>query len=130
MTDEKGKALETGPEHPAGSDFMTDSTEYHHEPDKPARTRPEMPDEAALTEQDQEYADRAIPPLAQRLRHWHHWRTLGLVCALAGIFMLIGGRFGGSGRAMQVGAFIILAGAVVFTAGVIGGWVTRQRPLD
>ncbi|MGH8274284.1 MAG: hypothetical protein ACRES9_08560 [Gammaproteobacteria bacterium] len=98
--------------------------------DDPAKTRPELSDETELTEQDTEYAARTIPPLEERIRHWHHWRTGGILCALAGIFLIIGGHFGASGRAMQVGGFIILAGAVIFTVGIIGGWTSRQRPLD
>ncbi len=110
--------------------LLEKSTEYNREPDNVAKSRPEFPDEAALTEQDTEYRANTIPPLEKRLRHWHHWRTGGILCALAGIFMIIGGHFGGSGRAMQIAGFLILAGAVVFTVGVIGGWITRQRPLD
>ncbi|MDN5864256.1 MAG: DUF3040 domain-containing protein [Gammaproteobacteria bacterium] len=100
------------------------------EADSASKARPELPDEAALTEQDEEYQARTIPPVQQRVRHWRRWRTAGILCALAGIFMLIGGHFGGSGRAMSVAGFLILAGAVIFTVGVIGGWITRQRPLD
>jgi len=98
--------------------------------DDPSKSRPELPDEADITEQDEEYNPHLIPKVTQRVRHWHHWRLAGILCALAGIFMLIGGHFGGSGRAMSIAGFLILAGAVIFTIGAIGGWITRQRPLD
>ncbi|MGH8161978.1 MAG: hypothetical protein ACRESR_07545 [Gammaproteobacteria bacterium] len=114
----------------SGTGLFEKGTEYNLEPDKPAKSRPELPNEAALTEQDTEYRARTIPPLEQRLRHWHHWRTGGILCALAGIFMIIGSAFSSARYAMEVGAFVILAGAVSFTVGVIGGWTTRQRPLD
>lgn len=101
------------------------------ERDDPAKVRQELSDEAALTEQDTEYAvTRQIPSLEKRVRHWHHWRMGGILCAVGGVIMLIAGHFAGSGRAMQVGGFFILAGAVAFTVGVIGGWLTRQHPLD
>lgn len=99
-----------------------------NDPDDPAagshQRRP------AVTEQDEKYRSRPLPPLEERVRHWHHWRIGGLVTAAAGVIMLIAGHFSGSGHAMQVGGFFILAGAVVFTVGVIGGWLTRERPLD
>lgn len=98
--------------------------------DDPSKSRPELPDEADLTEQDEEYQAHLIPGMEKRVRHWHHWRIVGVVCALAGIFMLIGGNFGGSDTAMQIAGFIILSGAIIFAIGIIGGWVTRQRPLD
>jgi hypothetical protein len=44
--------------------------------------------------------------------------------------MLIAGHFFSSGRVMQIAGFLILAGAVVFTIGVIGSWVSHERPLD
>lgn len=69
-------------------------------------------------------------PLAERLRHWHHWRTGGILVALAGVIMLIAGHFSATGRAMAIGGFFILSGAVIFTVGVIGGWITREKPLD
>ena len=87
-------------------------------------------DEVRRTEQDQEYEPGKRPPVEERVRHWHHWRTGGVLTAAAGVAMLIGGHFGGSGRAMQIGGFLILAGAVIFTVGTIGGWITRERPLD
>lgn len=84
----------------------------------------------AVTEQDEDYRPRPLPPLEERVRHWRRWRRGGLLTAAAGVVMLIAGHFSGSGRAMQVGGFFILAGAVVFTVGAIGGWLTRERPLD
>jgi hypothetical protein len=102
------------------SEQMDDTSKYRYE----------LPDEADVTEQDEEYHTHLVPRVAQRVRHWHHWRLAGIGCALAGIFMLIGGHFGGSGRAMSIAGFLILAGALVFAIGVIGGWITRQRPLD
>lgn len=90
----------------------------------------EHPKTAEVTQQDQDYQHRKIPPVGQRVRHWHHVRNGGLLCSAAGVSMLLAGHFAGSGRAMQIGVFFILAGAVVFTVGVIGGWVTRERPLD
>lgn len=98
-----------------------------NEPDDPGRARDDRP---GVTEQDEEYRPRPVQPLEQRVRHWRHWRIGGLLTAAAGVIMLIAGHFSGSGRAMQVGGFFILAGAVVFTVGVIGGWLTRERPLD
>ncbi len=83
-----------------------------------------------LTEQDQDYTAHTPPPLEARIRHWRHWRTGGVLTSTAGVIMLIAGHFTDTGRAMQVGGFFILAGAVVFTVGVIGGWITRERPLD
>lgn len=71
-----------------------------------------------------------VPPVEARVRHWHHWRTGGLVVSTAGVIMLIAGHFTRTGRAMEIGGFFILAGAVLFTCGVIGGWITRERPLD
>ena len=85
---------------------------------------------AGVTEQDMEYEHHEIPPMAERIRHWHHYRNGGVLCSAAGVIMLIAGHFAGSGRSMQIGGFLILAGAVVFTVGVIGGWVTHDRPLD
>lgn len=90
----------------------------------------EIADRAGVTEQDREYDPEPLAPVEERIRHWHHWRNGGLLCALAGVIMLIAGHFADSGRAMQIGGFFILAGAVVFTVGVIGGWVTHERPLD
>jgi len=87
-------------------------------------------DPPAVTEQDREYRAEPLPSVEQRVRHWHHWRTGGILTSVAGVAMLIGGHFGDSGRAMQIGGFLILAGAVVFTVGTIGGWITRERPLD
>lgn len=81
-------------------------------------------------EQDTEYEHHEIPPVKERIRHWHHFRNGGLLCSAAGVIMLIAGHFAGSGRSMQIGGFLILAGAVIFTVGVIGGWVTHERPLD
>lgn len=98
-----------------------------NEPDEPAPPRDQGP---GITEQDEDYRPRSLPPLEERVRHWRHWRTGGLLTAAAGVIMLIAGHFSGSGRAMQVGGFFILAGAVIFTVGVIGGWLTRERPLD
>lgn len=98
--------------------------------DDPSKARPELPDEADLTEQDLMYQAHTIDPVDKRVRHWHHWRTWGILCALAGIFMLIGGNFADSKLAMQLSALFILSGAILFVVGVIGGWVTRQRPLD
>lgn len=100
------------------------------EADNAAKSRQDLPDEAELTEHDTAYQARTIPPLKKRLRYWHRWRLSGIICALLGIFMMIGGAFGDSGRAMQVAGFVILAGAVLFTIGAIGGWLTRKRPLD
>jgi|GEM_PF-2286183 len=98
------------------------------------QTRNEATDEivnkAGLTEQDEEYESQPLQPVEERIRHWHHWRNGGLLCALAGVIMLIAGHFAASGRSMQIAGFLILAGAVVFTVGVIGGWVTHERPLD
>jgi len=90
----------------------------------------EIADKAGLTEQDEDYQSQPLEPVEERIRHWHHWRNGGLLCALAGVIMLIAGHFADSGRSMQIGGFFILAGAVVFTVGVIGGWVTHERPLD
>ena len=90
----------------------------------------EVASKAGLTEQDMEYEHHEVPPVTERIRHWHHFRNGGLLCSAAGVVMLIAGHFAGSGRAMQIGGFLILAGAVVFTVGVIGGWVTHERPLD
>lgn len=84
----------------------------------------------AVTEQDREYEHHEIPPMRERVKHWHHWRNGGLLCSAAGVLMLIAGHFAGSGRSMQIAGFLILAGAVVFTVGVIGGWITHERPLD
>lgn len=69
-------------------------------------------------------------PLEERVRHWHHWRTSGILTSAGGVVLIIAGHFSGSGRAMQVGGFFMLAGAVIFTVGVIGGWLTRAKPLD
>lgn len=99
-----------------------------HTPDTAARN--EVIDKVGATEQDEEYESQPLPPVKDRIRHWHHWRNGGLVCSAAGVVMLIAGHFTGSGRAMQIGGFLILAGAVVFTVGVIGGWITHERPLD
>ena len=90
----------------------------------------EIASKAGVTEQDMEYEHHEIPPVDQRIRHWHHFRNGGLTCSAAGVIMLIAGHLAGSGRSMQIGGFLILAGAVVFTVGVIGGWVTHERPLD
>lgn len=73
-------------------------------------------------------ADR--PPLEQRVRHWHHWRTGGILTAVGGVALLIGGALSHTGLAMEFGGFFMLAGAVIFTVGVIGGWLTRAAPLD
>ena len=101
-----------------------------NEHDDPAQLRPELANDVSMTEQDEEYAARPIPPVEQRVRHWHHWRTGGLLTAIAGVILFICGFYSKTKLAMQLGGFLILAGAVVFTAGVIGGWITRQRPLD
>lgn len=87
----------------------------------------EISDKTGVTGQDEEYAAQQPP---ERIHHWHHWRNGGLLCSGAGIIMLIAGHFPGSERAVQIAGFLILAGAVVFTVGVIGGWVTHGRPLD
>ncbi len=103
----------------------------NEELDDPAKVRPEFSDDVSLTEQDTEYAvAHAIPPMETRVRHWHHWRTAGILCAIAGLIMLIAGHYTDTGHAMQIGGFFILAGAVIFTVGTIGGWITRRRPLD
>lgn len=132
MSDKQNDPLKTRPEQSDKAELTKLGTEYipRTRADDPSKSRQELLDEADITEQDTEYVAHTIPPLGERVRHWHHWRTAGLVCALAGIFLIIGGHFGASGRAMQIGGFVILAGAVIFTVGVIGGWVTRQRPLD
>lgn len=90
----------------------------------------EVADKAGLTEQDLEYRHEPLEPVEKRIRHWHHFRNGGLFCAIGGVIMLIAGHFADSGRSMQIAGFLILAGAVVFTVGVIGGWVTHERPLD
>lgn len=92
--------------------------------------RDEIAEKAGLTEQDKDYVAQPRPPVEERIRHWRHWRTGGLLCSGSGVLMLIGGHFGGSGRAMEIAGFLILAGAVIFTVGVIGGWATHERPLD
>ena len=92
--------------------------------------RSEIIEKTALTEQDEQYEKHEIPPTRERIRHWHHWRNGGLFCSIAGVVMLIAGHFAGSGRSMQIGGFLILSGAVIFTVAVIGGWVTHERPLD
>lgn len=93
-------------------------------------TRDEVADKVGLTEEDKEYESEPLPPVEERIRHWHHWRNGGLVCSGAGVVMLIAGHYAGSGRAMQIAGFLILAGAMIFTVGVIGGWITHERPLD
>jgi hypothetical protein len=98
--------------------------------DTSANEKAEIANKAGVTEQDLEYEHHEIPPVEQRVRHWHHFRNGGLLSSAAGVAMLIAGHFAGSGRSMQIGGFLILAGAVVFTVGVIGGWVTHERPLD
>ncbi|HEX5314791.1 MAG TPA: hypothetical protein VFX38_07820, partial [Gammaproteobacteria bacterium] len=98
--------------------------------DDPASPRPELDDSAAITEQDEEYASRSIPPVTRRVRYWHIYRGAGIVTACAGVVMMIAGHFADSHRSMQIAGFLILSGAVVFTIGVIGSWITRQRPLD
>jgi hypothetical protein len=80
------------------------------------------------TDQHEHAAARA--PVEQRVRHWHHWRTGGILTAIAGVAMLIGGALSHAGLAMEFGGFFMLAGAVIFTVGVIGGWLTREVPLD
>lgn len=95
-----------------------------------SETTDQIVDKAGLTEQDRDYEPEPLEPLEKRIRHWHHFRNGGLLCALAGVIMLIAGHFSDSGRSMQIAGFLILAGAVVFTVGVIGGWVTHERPLD
>ncbi|MGA7965284.1 MAG: hypothetical protein WCB49_05265 [Gammaproteobacteria bacterium] len=95
-----------------------------------ATTRGEIVDQARITEQDEEYKSQPLPPVKERIRHWHHWRNGGLVCSGAGVVTLIAGHFAGSGRAMKISGFLILAGAVIFTVSVIGSWITHERPLD
>ncbi len=95
-----------------------------------ATEQDDIANKTGVTEQDLEYEHHEIPPVEKRIRHWHHFRNGGLLCSAAGVAMLIAGHFAGSGRSMQIGGFLILAGAVVFTVGVIGGWVTHERPLD
>ncbi len=85
---------------------------------------------AGIGEQDKRHETRPLSPVEERIRHWHYWRNGGLLCSGAGAIMLIAGHFSGSERAMQIAGFLILAGAVVFTVGVIGGWVTHERPFD
>lgn len=111
-----------------GAFYRDSAMSQDHTPD--AATRDEDVDKAGFTEQDEEYRDQPLPPVEERIRHWHHWRNGGLVCSGAGIVMLIAGHFAASGRAMQIAGFLILAGAVIFTVGVIGGWITHERPLD
>ncbi len=79
-----------------------------------------------VTEQDAKHEARPLPPVEERIRHWHYWRNGGLLCSGAGVIMLIAGHFSGSARAMQIAGFLILAGAVVFTVGMIGGWITHE----
>jgi hypothetical protein len=90
----------------------------------------EVADKAGVTAQDEKHEARPLPPVEERIRHWHYWRNGGLLCSGAGIIMLIAGHFSGNERAMQIAGFLILAGAVVFTVGVIGGWITHEQPLD
>lgn len=87
-------------------------------------------DSAGITEQEKDYEPETLPPLIQRLRHWRRWKILGLLIGVAGVAMLIGGRLADTGRAMQVGGFLILCGAIIFVVGTIGSWITRERPLD
>lgn len=101
-----------------------------HDDETSAMEQAEIANKTGVTEQDKEYQHHEIPPVQQRIRHWHHFRNGGLLCSAAGVAMLIAGHFAGSGRSMQIGGFLILAGAVIFTVGVIGGWVTHERPLD
>lgn len=70
------------------------------------------------------------PPVEERVRHWHHWRSGGILTAVGGVAMLIGGSLSHTGLAMEFGGFFMLAGAVIFTVGVIGGWLARAAPLD
>lgn len=95
-----------------------------------ARENSDIADKAAITEQDEQYERQEIPSMRERIRHWRHWRNGGILCSIAGVIMLIAGHFAGSGRSMQIGGFLILSGAVIFTVAVIGGWVTHERPLD
>lgn len=85
---------------------------------------------AGITEQEKDYETETLPPLKQRLRHWHRWKIAGLLVAVAGVAMLIGGHLAHTGRAMQVGGFFILCGAIIYVVGTIGSWITRERPLD
>ena len=90
----------------------------------------EIADKTGVTGQDEEYEAQPLPPVEERIRHWHHWRNSELLCSGAGVIMLIAGHFSGSERAMQIAGFLILAGAVVFTVGAIGGWITHEQPFD
>lgn len=69
-------------------------------------------------------------PLEERVRRWHHWRTGGILTSVGGVAMIIGGALSRAGLAMEFGGFFMLSGAVIFTVGVIGGWLTQERPLE
>ncbi len=90
----------------------------------------EIAGKTGVTEQNKKHEARPLPPVEERIRHWHYWRNGGLLCSGAGAIMLIAGHFSGSERAVQIAWFLIMGGAVVFTVGVIGGWVTHEQPLD
>ncbi len=86
----------------------------------------EVADKTDVTEQDEKHEAHPLPPIEERIRHWYYWRNGGLLCSGAGVIMLIAGYFSGSARAIQIAGFLILAGAVIFTVGVIGSWITHE----
>lgn len=110
-------------------------TESPYESDRSGAEEPDHlragTNSAAVTAQDEDYqGNSSRPSLQERVRHWERFLYSGLGVGFAGVMLIVSGHFTKTYRAMDIGGFFIFSGAVLFTAGVLGKWLTRANPLD